>query len=52
LYKLLCSILTVESAGREMYRIRDNSGGIAAVTNNINKFLNFLELYGLYHVDY
>jgi len=49
MYKSLCSILTVESAGRGMYRIRDKSGGIAAADNI--KFLNFVELCGLYHVD-
>ena len=54
MYKSLCSILTVESADREMYRIRDKSDGIAAAaaaTDDIN-FLNFVELYGLYHVNY
>ena len=54
MYKSLCSILTVESADREMYRIRDQRSGIAAAaavaTDNI-KFLHFVELYGLYHVD-
>lgn len=53
MYKSLCSILTVESADREMYRIRDKSGGIAvAATGNIIKFLNLVELSGPYHVDY
>jgi hypothetical protein len=51
MYKLLCSILTVECADSEMYRICDKIGGIAAATDDI-KFLNFVELYGLYHVDY
>jgi hypothetical protein len=55
MYKSLCSILTVESADREMYRIRDKSGVIAAAAaaaaDNIVKFLNFVELSGLHHVD-
>jgi hypothetical protein len=52
MYKSLCSILTVESADREMYRIRDKSDGIAvAATDNIVKFLNLVELSGPY-VDY
>jgi uncharacterized membrane protein len=55
MYKSLCSILTVESADREMCRIHDKSGGIAAAaaaTDNIAKFFNFVELTGLSHVDY
>jgi hypothetical protein len=36
-----------------MYRIRDKSGCIAAAaTDNIVKFLNFVELSGPYYVDY
>lgn len=54
MYKSLCSILAVESADREMCRIHDKSGGIAAAaaTDNIAKFFNFVELTGLSHVDY
>jgi len=57
MFESLCSILIVESADREMYRIHDKSGGIAAAaaaataaaatTGNIVKFFNFVELSGL-----
>jgi len=45
MYTSLCSILTLESADREMYRIHGKSGGIAAADNI--KFFNFVKLSGL-----